>query len=184
VAAARRPAVFLDRDGTLNVNHPDGVTRLEEFEPIAGAFEAVGRLCGAGWPVCLVTNQSGISKGIVSREMVEQVHELCRRLAAEHGGRFDGIYLAEDLPGSGAPRRKPRPGMILEAAAEHGYDLFRSYLVGDSARDLLAGRAAGCTPLLVLTGRGRAAREETRHPADRTFPSLAEAVDWILARES
>jgi len=183
VEAVRRPAVFLDRDGTLNVNRPDGVTRLEEFEPIAGAFEAVGRLCRGGWPVSLITNQSGISKGIVSPETVDAVHEHCRRLAAEHGGRFDGIYLATDLPGSGAPRRKPRPGMILEAAAEHGYDLFRSYMVGDAGRDLLAGRAAGCTPLLVLTGRGRAALEETRHPEAWTFPSLAEAVDWILARE-
>lgn len=179
----RRPAVFLDRDGTLNVNLPRGVTRLEEFEAIPGAFEAVGRLCKGGWPVSMITNQSGISKGIASREAVDAVHDLCRRLAAEQGGGFDGIYLATDLPGSGAPRRKPRPGMILEAAAEHGYDLFRSYMIGDTSRDLLAGRAAGCTSLLVLTGRGRAALEETRHPADRTFPSLVEAVDWILARE-
>lgn len=182
--SVKRPAVFLDRDGTLNVNHPDGVTRPDEFEPIEGAFEAVGRLCRAGWPVSLITNQSGISKGIVSRETVDTIHEHCRRLAAEHGGHFEGIYFATDLPGSGAPRRKPRPGMILEAAAEHGYDLFRSYMIGDAARDLLAGRAAGCTSLLVLTGRGDAARKETNHPAAWTFPSLVEAADWILSRES
>jgi D-glycero-D-manno-heptose 1,7-bisphosphate phosphatase len=180
----RRPAVLLDRDGTLNTNLPQGVTRIEEFDPIPGAFEAVGRLCRAGWPVSVVTNQSGISKGIVSRETVDEVHRLCERLASEHGGRFDGFYVSPDLPGSGSPRRKPRPGMIAEAATEHGYDLFRSYVIGDSFRDLVAGRAAGCTPLLVLTGRGRETRETNDHPANRTFESISEAVDWILSQET
>jgi D-glycero-D-manno-heptose 1,7-bisphosphate phosphatase len=180
----KRPAVLLDRDGTLNENLPQGVTRLEEFEPIPGAFEAVGRLCRAGWPVAVITNQSGVSKGIVTREVVDEVNRRCAELAAEHGATFDGIYVATDLPGSGGERRKPRPGMIAEAAREHGYDLFRSYVIGDSFRDMLAGRAAGCTPLLVLTGRGRETRESLDHPPHLSFESLAEAVDWILARSS
>ncbi|MEZ5066335.1 MAG: HAD-IIIA family hydrolase [bacterium] len=182
--SARRPAVLLDRDGTLNENLPQGVTRGEEFVPIPGAFEAVGRLTAAGWPVSVITNQSGISKGIVTREIVEAVHARCRELAAAHGGRFDAFYYADDLPGSGAPRRKPRPGMILEAAADHGYDLFRSYLVGDSSRDLLAARAAGCTPVLVLTGRGREALAAEGPAPEHVFEDLAAAVDWILARRS
>jgi D-glycero-D-manno-heptose 1,7-bisphosphate phosphatase len=72
--------------------------------------------------------------------------------------------------------------MLFEAAQEHGYDLLRSYLVGDSVRDMVAARAAGVTPLLVLTGKGQATRNEAGHGAHRTFFDLAEAVDWILSR--
>jgi D-glycero-D-manno-heptose 1,7-bisphosphate phosphatase len=178
----KRRAVLLDRDGTLNVNPSAYVTRLEEFEPIAGAFEAVGRLCRAGWSVSVVTNQSGIGKGLVTSAAVGEIHRECERLAAAHGGAFDGFYVCPDLPGFGSELRKPLPGMLLAAARDHDYDLFRSYTIGDSERDLVAGRAAGTTPLLVLTGHGERTRRETDHPEDRTFASLAEAVDWILTR--
>ena len=177
-----RRAVLLDRDGTLNVNPPHYVKSVDELEPIPGAFEAVGRLTRAGWGVAVVTNQSCIGKGIVSAAAVDEVNEACRRLAEAHGGIIDGFHVSPDAPGSDSPARKPRPGLLLAAARDHGYDLARSYTVGDSTRDLEAGRAAGTTPLLVLTGHGEAARRESGHPADRTFPSLAEAVDWILAQ--
>jgi D-glycero-D-manno-heptose 1,7-bisphosphate phosphatase len=179
---ARRPAVLLDRDGNLNVDHTEGVQRDEDFRPIPGAFEAVGRLCGAGWPVAVVTNQSVIARGWADAGTVDAIHRECARLAAVHGGRFDGFHVCPDLPGSGSPRRKPLPGMLFEAAQEHGYDLLRSYMIGDSPGDLLAGRAAGATPLLVLTGKGWRTREERGHPPERTFADLAGAVDWILAQ--
>ena len=172
--------MLLDRDGTLNVDLTSGVQCVEDFRPIPGAFEAVGRLCRAGWPVSIVTNQSILARGWASAETVEAIHRECARLAAEHGGRFDSIYVCPDLPESDSPRRKPRPGMLFEAATDHGYDLFRSYMIGDSAGDLVAGRAAGATPLLVLTGKGWRTREERGHPPEHTFPDLAEAVDWIL----
>lgn len=178
----RRPAVLLDRDGTLNVDLAEGVQCVEHFRPIPGAFEAVGRLCRAGWPVAVVTNQSIIARGWADAAVVDAIHEQCRRLAAAHGGRFDGFHVCPDLPDSDSPRRKPRPGMLFEAAEQHGYDLLRSYMIGDSPGDLTAGRAAGATPLLVLTGKGWRTREDRGHPADRTFADLAEAVDWILAK--
>jgi D-glycero-D-manno-heptose 1,7-bisphosphate phosphatase len=181
VTGARRRAVLLDRDGTLNDPPGHYVTRLEELIPIPGAFEAVGRLCRAGWGVSIVTNQAGIGKGLVDAATVDAIHDECRRLAAVHGGVFDGIHVCPDLPESDSPRRKPKPGLLLEAAEEHGYDLFRSYMIGDSERDLGAGRAAGATPLLVRTGHGEEVAAAGRHPADRTFLSLAEAVDWLLA---
>jgi D-glycero-D-manno-heptose 1,7-bisphosphate phosphatase len=177
-----RPAVLLDRDGTLNVDLPEGVARLEEFVPIPGSFEAVGRLTAAGWPVAVVTNQSVIGRGLAAAETVDAIHAECARLAALHGGRFDGFHVCPDPPGSDSPRRKPMPGLLLEAAQEHGYNLLRSYMIGDSMRDLVAGRAAGATPLLVLTGRGRRTLAEHGHAPDRTFADLAEAVDWILSR--
>ncbi len=179
---ARRPAVLLDRDGTLNEPPDYYVTSVEDFVPIPGAFEAVGKLCRAGYGVSIVTNQAGLAKGLVTTEVMDAIHDECRRLAAEHGGVFDGIHVCPDLPDSDSPRRKPKPGLLLEAAAEHGYDLFRSYMIGDSERDLVAGRSAGATPLLVRTGHGERTAAEGRHPADRTFPSLAEAVDWLLGQ--
>lgn len=178
----KRPAIFLDRDGTLNVSPDYYLTRLEDFEPIPGAFEAVGRLCAAGWPVVVITNQGGLGLGLVTPEEMDRIHAECERLAALHGGRFEGFYVCPDPPDAPTDRRKPKPGMLLEAAREHGYDLFGSYMVGDSDRDLVAGRAAGATSLLVRTGHGESVAARGVHPPERTFPSLVEAADWILAR--
>jgi histidinol-phosphate phosphatase family protein len=175
-----RPAILLDRDGTLNLKGSGYVTAVDEFQPVPGAFAAVGRLCQAGWPVAVVTNQSGIGKGIMTRAVVDEVHRECTRLAEEHGASFDGFYVCPHAPDEGCECRKPLPGLLLEAAKEHDYDLFRSYCIGDSPRDLLAGRAAGATSLLVLTGHGESARAQ--HPEHLTFPTVAEAVDWILSR--
>lgn len=175
-------AVLLDRDGTLNEAPDRYVTRLEHFHAIPGAFEAVGRLCRAGWRVSVVTNQGGIAQGFVTAAEVDRIHAECSRLAAEHGGSFDGFHVCPDHPDAPTDRRKPAPGMLLEAARDHGYDLARSYMVGDSERDLAAARSAGAKGLLVLTGHGRDVAATGVHPADRTFPSLAEAADWILSR--
>lgn len=178
----KRPAVLLDRDGTLNASPGRYVTSVDQFVAIPGAFEAVGRLCRAGWPVSVITNQGGIGSGLVSAAEVDRIHDKCRRLAAEHGGAFDGFHVCPDRPDAPTERRKPRPGMLLEAARDHGYDLFRSYMVGDSDRDLVAGRAAGATPLLVLTGHGCETASSGEQPVEWIFPSLAEAADWILAQ--
>lgn len=177
----RRRAVLLDRDGTLNTSPGEGwITDPADFRPLPGAFEAVGRLARAGWAVCVVTNQSCVGRGLASAEQVERVNRRCAEIAHAQGARFDEILVCPHAPEAGCECRKPLPGMLVAAAGRHGYDLFRSYMVGDSLRDLLAGRAAGATPLLVLTGKGERARPE--HPEHLTFPSLAEAVDWILSR--
>jgi D-glycero-D-manno-heptose 1,7-bisphosphate phosphatase len=173
--------VLLDRDGTLNHSPGEGwVTEPGEFVPIDGAFEAVARLNRAGWPVAVVTNQSCVGRGLASAEQVERVNRECLRVARERGAVLDAILVCPHGPEDHCSCRKPLPGLLLRAAQERSYDLLRSYMVGDSPRDLLAGRAAGATPLLVLTGKGDRARAE--HPPHLTFPSLAEAVDWILLR--
>jgi D-glycero-D-manno-heptose 1,7-bisphosphate phosphatase len=175
-----RPAILLDRDGTLNDVPDYYVKSLSEFVPVQGVFAALGRLFAAGWPLFVCTNQSGVGLGVVEPEIVGAVHAECARLAAEHGATFAGFYVCPHRPDEGCTCRKPLPGLLLTAAADHGLDLFRSYCIGDSLRDLQAGRAAGAMSLLVLTGRGEEARAE--HPAELTFPSLVEAADWILTR--
>ena len=175
-----RAAVLFDRDGTLNVSPATFVTRLEEFIPIPGAFESVARLCHAGWGVAVCTNQSCIGQGIVSAQTVEQIHRECARLLALHDARFDGFHVCPHRPDEHCACRKPRPGLLLDAAQQHGYDLSRSFYVGDTLRDLQASGAAGATPLLVMTGSDARARAE--QPADRVFVDVNAAVDWILRR--
>lgn len=177
-----RAAVLFDRDGTLNASPPPTtfVTSLDEFIPIPGAFESLAKLCRAGWRVAVCTNQSCIGQGIVSAETVDAIHRECQRLLELQGGRFDGFHVCPHRPDENCPCRKPRPGLLLDAARDHGYDLSRSFFVGDSVRDLQAGSAAGATSLLVMTGgdgRARAAQ-----PAERTFADVPAAVDWILRR--
>jgi D-glycero-D-manno-heptose 1,7-bisphosphate phosphatase len=173
-----RAAVLFDRDGTLNASPATFVTSLQEFIPIPGAFEGVGRLCRAGWGVAVCTNQSCIGQGIASAETIEEIHRECARLAASHGGRFDGFHVCPHRPDENCACRKPRPGLLLEAALRHGYDLTRSFFVGDTMRDLEAGRAAGATALLVMTGGDERAR--AAQPPELVFPDVAAAVDWIL----
>jgi D-glycero-D-manno-heptose 1,7-bisphosphate phosphatase len=175
-----RAAVLFDRDGTLNVSPPPTrfVTRPEEFIPIPGALESVAKICRAGWPVAVCTNQSCIGQGIVSAETVKLIHVKCEIILELYGGGFDGIYVCPHRPDENCPCRKPRPGMLLDAARDHGYDLSRSFFIGDSLRDLQAGNAAGATPLLVMTGGDERARAV--QPADRVFPDVSAAIDWIL----
>lgn len=155
-----RRAVFLDRDGTVNVeksylHHP------KEFEFIPGAPEAIRLLKEAGFVVIVVTNQSGVARGYYDEEAVHRLHRFVDGELAAAGTGIDAYYLCPHHPlhGVGPYRvecacRKPLPGMILAAAAAHGIDLGRSWLVGDKAIDVEAGVAAGCRPILVRTGYG------------------------------
>lgn len=188
--AARRPVVFLDRDGTLieevgYVNHPSRV-RL-----IPGAAGAVARLRAAGFAVVVVTNQAAIARGYLPRELVDATHaELTRRLAAE-GTRVDAIYLCPHHPTEGVGEllvrcdcRKPEPGLLLRAAEELDLDLTRAAIVGDLPSDVAAGAAVGARTVLVLTGLGRGEWEYRRGrfavAPDHVCEDLAAAVGWLL----
>jgi D-glycero-D-manno-heptose 1,7-bisphosphate phosphatase len=183
VPGQRRPAVFLDRDGTLihdrhYLSDPAGV------ELLPGAGDAVARLNRAGLFVVLVTNQSGIGRGMYGEDDYRAVHRRLVELLADHGARLDAVYhcpLAPDAPDPGA-MRKPGAGMFLQAAREHGLDPAASWYVGDRARDVAPARELGGRAVLVRC---------ERTDADAAGPggsipvadSLAEAVDLILSAE-
>jgi D-glycero-D-manno-heptose 1,7-bisphosphate phosphatase len=187
-----RPAVFIDRDGTLTeevgyVNHPSRLRLL----PRAG--EAIRRLNAAGIAAIVVTNQAGIARGYFSESVLSAVNDSLRAQLARAGARLDGLYICLHHPSEGeAPYRaqcdcrKPRPGLLLRAAAELGVDLGRSTMVGDKASDLLAARAVGAQAVLVLTGYGRGEweyrREQFEVPPDHVAGDLLDAVDWALSR--
>lgn len=189
-APALRPAVFLDRDGTLNVEREGALGRPADLELLPGAARAVARLNAAGMPVVVVSNQSAIGRGWMDHERLAAVrHELGERLARE-GAHVDLWRTCPHHPEAALPPyrracacRKPRPGMLLDAARALGLDLARSWIVGDAERDLLAGAAVGARGILVRTGKGALERDrlerEGRPPA-LCARDLGEAVEWIL----
>jgi histidinol-phosphate phosphatase family protein len=149
-APSRKKAVFLDRDGTLIVdkiylNDP------EQIEYLPGVFLALQELAAEGFVFVVVTNQSGVARGLVT---LENLHEIHRRMTVEfakHGIEFADFYYAPYSVESNHALRKPNPGMLLEAAEKHSLDLGKSWMVGDRASDVEAGHRAGCRSVL-LTG--------------------------------
>jgi D-glycero-D-manno-heptose 1,7-bisphosphate phosphatase len=171
-----RCAVFLDRDGVLNrvfvrgaVTHPP--SGVEDFELLPGAADAVRRLAASEFALVVVTNQPDVARGTQTREGVEAIH---RRLRAELP-MLEVLACFHDTSDDCACR-KPKPGMLLEAAERWRLDLQRSFLVGDRWSDVRAGQAAGCRSLLVETPySGR-----TRCQPDHCVRDLSEAAEWIL----
>ncbi len=185
-AAARtagpgRPALFLDRDGVLNRLLPGAyVTHWGLFEWLPGARDALRLARARGWPCIVVTNQAGVGKGLQSQDELDAVHARMRADAARAGGAIAAVYACPHAPEAGCACRKPRPGLLLRAAADLGLDLGRSWMIGDSRADLAAAEAAGVRWLLVRTGSGEdTARGEPTARADRVFADVREAVRAI-----
>ena len=179
-------AVFLDRDGTVVVER-GYITVPDDIELIPGVATAIVRLKEAGWKVFVVTNQGCVAKGMITEDELGVIHFRMVSMLGAEGAEVDGIYACTHHPNGTVPDysiecdcRKPRPGLLERAASEHGVDLPSSVMIGDTMRDLEAGRAAGARSVLVLTGKGRAIESED-HGADHVAPDLAAAVDWLLS---
>jgi histidinol-phosphate phosphatase family protein len=178
-----RPAVFLDRDGTINVD-THYLRRPEDVQLIPGAAEAIARLNAAAIPVIVVSNQSGIGRGLLTQSEYDSVRARIEKLLARSGARIDATYICPHAPSSeGAPMcecRKPGTLLFRTAAAEHSIDLQRSTFIGDRWRDV--------SPALELGGRGILIPSLDTHPSDleraRTglavVSTLGEAVDRVL----
>ncbi len=168
--------VFLDRDGVLNrpvvrEGRPFAPTSLEQFELLPGVSQACSRLREQGLVLIVVTNQPDVARGVLSREQVEQMHQKLRELVP-----LDDIRICFHDGPDRCDCRKPRPGLLLEAARDWKLDLYESFMVGDRWRDIDAGRAAGCRTIFI----DYAYRESLRSSPDWRVLSLPEAVDWIL----
>jgi D-glycero-D-manno-heptose 1,7-bisphosphate phosphatase len=173
-------AVFLDRDGVLNratvrEGKPYPPSRVEDLAILPGVPEALAALHAAGFLLIGVTNQPDVARGTQRREVVEAIHE--RLLAALPLREILVCYEDDDR----CPRRKPNPGLLLEAARNHGLDLAGSFLVGDRGKDVEAGRRAGCRTVFLDRGY---AEPGPAPPADFTADHMATAAAWILDRAS
>lgn len=157
-----RRALFLDRDGVVNVDH-GYVCSSDNFQFIDGIFELVAAAQQAGYLVVIITNQAGIGRGYYTEADFENLMIWVREQFVVRGGLIDAVYFCPDHPEHGlgayrcdSPFRKPAPGMILQAAKEHGIDLGRSILVGDKLTDIQAGCNAGVGELLFYGTSGDA----------------------------
>ena len=145
---ADRRAVFLDRDGTViyDVGYPRDP---QQVRLLPGVGEALARLGKQGFCLVLVSNQSGVGRGMVTMERAEQVHRRVISSLAEYGVQFDAAYYCPHAPEEQCRCRKPSPGMLLRAAEELGLDLDRSFVVGDKPSDIETGKRAGCRTILL-----------------------------------
>jgi D-glycero-D-manno-heptose 1,7-bisphosphate phosphatase len=192
MSLSKRPAVFMDRDGTLShevgyVNHP---ARFRLYPWAVDAVRAVNR---AGWLAVVVTNQAGVARGYFPEPVVDEVHRRLNEAMVAGGARFDAVYACLHHPSVGAPPyrkdcdcRKPRPGLLRRAEKELGADLRRSWVVGDRHGDLQLAWNVGARGALVRSGYGLGeltylAPSWTR-PPDLVAENLLEAVERILGR--
>ena len=172
-----KPCVFFDRDGVVNESPGPGyVARWEDFHLLPGFVEALRVALGAGYEAAVVTNQRAVALGLASREAVEDIHaRLRRRLAAQGLPLLDVLYCPHQ-DSDGCECRKPKPGMLLDAARRHGIDLARSWMVGDGERDIEAGRAAGCRTVRVCAPEAATAADARVDSMD----GLADALRRLL----
>jgi D-glycero-D-manno-heptose 1,7-bisphosphate phosphatase len=184
---APRPAVFLDRDGTIceEVGYLNHISRLRVF-PFASA--AIRRLNDAHVPVIVVSNQAGISRKIIPEDLVQETHRRITEELARHGAHIDGFYYCPHARQDQCSCRKPLPGLLEQAAREHHIAVEKSYVIGDRYVDVELGQRAGGHGVLVLTGYGRGEyelhSEEWPRQPDYVADNLAVAVEMILAERS
>lgn len=183
---AQMRAIFLDRDGVICKNRTDHVKSWDEFQFLPGAKQALVELSRLDLPIIVVTNQAAINRGLVSAQTVADIHSRMAAEVAAAGGRIDRVFFCPHRPDEDCLCRKPRPGLLLQAAKEMGVQLAGSYMVGDAATDLLAGSRTGAATFLVLTGRGLRqvipAFQVMSHPF-KIVRDLSDAVMHILDAE-
>jgi D-glycero-D-manno-heptose 1,7-bisphosphate phosphatase len=173
----KRPAVFLDRDGTL-MEDVDYCREPGDVRIYSGVPDALRRLKERGFANVIITNQSGIARGLLTVPQYKAVNAAL--LDGVGTGNIDAVYFCPDGPDSSSPRRKPEPAMIFEAARDLALDLQKSFFVGDKASDIECGRNAGVRTVLVRTGYGRDAVDCQPDHAAEDFPA---AVEYILQHE-
>lgn len=182
--AEKYSAVFMDRDGTIN-EEVSFLSRMEQLKLYPQSGEAIRLINAAGMKTVVVTNQSGIARGYFTEDFVRGVHERLNEMLRAEGAHIDGFYVCphHHIHGQGIYKqdcecRKPKPGMLLQAAREMNIDLARSYMVGDMLRDVQTGKNAGAKGILVKTGYG-VNIVRTDMPA-YIAGDILEAVQWIL----
>jgi D-glycero-D-manno-heptose 1,7-bisphosphate phosphatase len=188
-----RRAIFLDRDGTIG-EEMGYINHIDRWRLLPRSARAIRIINDIGFLALVVTNQSGVARGLFDLPLVGRVNEMLAGSLLETGARIDGVYVCPHHPdvanspyGIECDCRKPRPGLLEQGARDHGIDLHSSYMIGDTLRDLETARNAGVTGILVLTGYGKGEAEH-RLPESSLEPAhiardLLDAVKWIMKRE-
>lgn len=175
------PLIILDRDGVINHDSDDFIKSPAEWEPIEGSLEAIARLNHAGYRVVVITNQSGIARGLLDVDTLSRIHNKMRRMLTQVGGKLEAILYCPHGPDDECLCRKPKEGNFLELAQRLRVKLDNVPAIGDSLRDLQAAQAAGARPILVKTGKGEKTLAEGGLPDNVTvYDDLSAAVNALL----
>jgi histidinol-phosphate phosphatase family protein len=174
-----RRAVFLDRDGTIS-RDVHYCSRAEDFQILPGVPQAIRLLNDHGFKVVVVTNQSGIARGYFTEETLSLIHQKMREELQEHGAFVDAIYFCPHHPDDNCECRKPKTRLLLTAAQDIGINLAVSYMIGDDAKDVQAGRTAGCKTVWITAGPGNMKDNPPCQSADHIASGLYQAVEWVL----
>lgn len=151
---------LLDRDGVINQDSDNFVRNAAEWVPLPGSIESIARLIKLGHHVIVCTNQSGVGRGLFSLDDLHLMHAKLEDLLLQHQVKLDHIYYCPHHPDDACSCRKPKPGMLIQAAKDFGFNAKQAVMVGDSKRDLDAGIAFGCPVVLLKTGKGKQTMQE------------------------
>lgn len=176
------PAIILDRDGVINHESHEYIKSPEEWHPIPGSLDAIATLNRAGFDAFIVTNQSGIGRGLYDLETLDLIHEKLMNELAKKGGFVREIFFCPHHPDEACACRKPAPGLFKKLTAKYPLALHATFFIGDSYGDICAAWNAGCKPLLVKTGNGEKVLANYPEITNKipVFQNLSEAVPFII----
>jgi D-glycero-D-manno-heptose 1,7-bisphosphate phosphatase len=176
-------AVFLDRDGVINKYPGDKnyVTCQKEFRFLPNAIKAIAKLHRAGFGLFVVSNQAGVGKGFYSQKTLDAMTEKMLKRIENEGGRIEKVFYCTHRPEESCNCRKPMTGSVMHAAKKYSINLKKSFFVGDTIRDVKTAHAAGCTSILIFSGKEKPSNRHTwEEKPDFTFKNLSEAAAFIL----
>jgi D-glycero-D-manno-heptose 1,7-bisphosphate phosphatase len=179
LARTAAPLLLLDRDGVINRDSDQYIKSVDEWQPLPGSLEAIARLTRAGFTLAVVTNQSGVGRGLFDERTLAAIHRAMLDAVARAGGAIAGVYYCPHRPDAGCDCRKPRPALLLRAIAEHAGAGGTVGYVGDKVTDAEAAVAAGVRPILVGPDRRRPGIEGVE-----IFEDLAAAAEALIAERS
>ena len=175
-----RGCVILDRDGVINHDSRHYIRTPEQWQPIDGSLEAIAALGRAGFAPVVVSNQSGVGRGLLSASVLERIHATMSGAVAAAGGRLAGIYHCPHTPAEGCQCRKPAAGLVRRMERDLGYTARGAPLIGDKLSDLELARNVGARPILVRTGYGAKSMAALNDSAVEVFADLAQAADALI----
>lgn len=175
--------VLVDRDGVINEDSDDFIKSPEEWWPIDGSLEAIALLNQHGYDAVVITNQSGLARGLFDEAMLANIHDKMHRLLAEQGGKITAIYHCPHSPDSPCNCRKPKPGLLEQFALENNVDLKTVFFVGDSLRDIQAAQIVGAKPILVKTGKGQLTFDNNPNLNIPVLDNLYGAARYIISEQ-
>jgi D-glycero-D-manno-heptose 1,7-bisphosphate phosphatase len=179
----QRGFVLMDRDGVINEDSADFIKSPAEWLPIAGSLGAIALLNQQGYDVAVITNQSGLARGLYDEATLAAIHDKMHLKVADFGGKIAAIHYCPHGPESHCHCRKPKPGLLEQFAQEQQVELAGLYFIGDSLRDIQAAQAVGASPILVKTGKGLSTLKQNPHLNIPVFENLYDAAQFIVSTQ-